>query len=213
MSWSRCSARASPCTERRRRRSRSRSLLDAERHRRGEPDATGAFHALALIQGPLLKHEYDLSTHGHYEEGWEIGAVIVDVQSLITINEAHGFLAGDTLLRLLVATLGGVFPTGKIVRIHSDAFAVLLPPSAEREMTESLSGRVDDALKKSVALATGFTISLLALTISKPSHWQVLGPLVWAECERAHTMTRAGQASGIQRRRVELDAAVPMTTL
>ena len=53
-------------------------LVEAELHRRGMPDAvTGAFHALALKEGQLLKEEFDLNTHGH-ADGWVLGAVTVD---------------------------------------------------------------------------------------------------------------------------------------
>src|SRR5690242_20586320 len=110
-----------------------RALYDAERFRRGEPDPSGAFHAFALLQGSLLRREYDLSTHGHYEEGWAIGAVVVDIKELILVNQAHGFETGDRALREVVAALKALYPSALVVRIHSDAFAALLPPSAEIE--------------------------------------------------------------------------------
>ncbi|MFP2909770.1 hypothetical protein ACLESD_32935, partial [Pyxidicoccus sp. 3LFB2] len=54
-----------------------------------------------------------------------------------------------------------------------------------------------------------WTVSLLELTVDAPSHWQVLGPLVWAELERTHVMVRTGRASGLQQRRLRLDGFVP----
>ena len=51
-------------------------LVETELHRRGSPDKSGAFHALSLNQGSLLREEYDLSTHGH-SDGWLIGALLV----------------------------------------------------------------------------------------------------------------------------------------
>ena len=198
------------------------ALLDAEHWRRCMPDPTGAFHVYALTQGPLLQREYDLSTHGHWE-GWEIGAVVVDIQRLIAVNQEHGFPAGDATLRAVVESLQELYPTAKVVRIHSDAFAALLPPSAEVEMTAALETQTRAALHRRVPellekagqprLSLEYTVSLMHLTIVKPSHWQTLGPLVWAECDRAHVMARSGQASGVQRRRIVLDASVPMTTL
>jgi len=196
-------------------------LIAAEEFRRGDPDPiSGAQHVYALTQGALLRREYDLSTHGHWE-GWEIGAVVVDIRRLILVNQEHGFPAGDAVLHAVASTLKETFPTGRVVRIHSDAFAVLLPPSAERLVDVALEAEARSALGAGVpaklteaghpAIPLEYTISLLHLTIAKPSHWQVLGPLVWAECERAHTMTTGGQASGVQMRRIELDAAVPIT--
>src|SRR3954451_21657830 len=75
------------------------AMIDAEAHRRGERDAvSGAFHALALNQGSLLKEEYDLSTHGH-SSGWVLGAAVVDIRELTLINMQHGFEMGDRVLR------------------------------------------------------------------------------------------------------------------
>jgi len=53
-----------------------------------------------------------------------------------------------------------------------------------------------------------FTISALRLTVRDPSHWQVLGPLLWAEIERAHVLARRGLASGIQERELDLAGRV-----
>jgi hypothetical protein len=54
-----------------------------------------------------------------------------------------------------------------------------------------------------------FTISALRLTVRDPSHWQVLGPLLWAEIERAHVMARRGRAAGVQERELHLDGRIP----
>lgn len=182
------------------------ALREAERYRRGEPEAkSGAFHVWALTQGALLKHEYDLSTHGHWE-GWVIGALVVDLQRLINLNMERGFAAGDEALRQVASALARRWPRGKVVRIHGDAFALLLPPSAEVPVTEALLDEARAALPPELQ----YTLSLVELTIVSPSHWQVLGPLVWAECERAHVLAKSGQAQGVQRRRIELDAAVSL---
>ncbi|MGA9520893.1 MAG: GGDEF domain-containing protein [Myxococcaceae bacterium] len=199
-----------------------RALLDAEKARRGEPDAiTGAFHVLSLTQGALLRYEYDLPTHGHYE-GWEIGAVIVDPVELIKVNQSHGFPAGDATLRAIADTLQDVFPTGRLVRIHSDALAMLLPPSSERVVDAGLEQTTREALRDGVprrlaaagltGISLDYTVALLHLIIEHPSHWQVLGPLVWAESERALVLARTRAAQGVQRRRIPLEASVPITT-
>lgn len=197
-----------------------RALLEAERHRRGEPDASGAFHALALTQGSLLRYEYDLSTHGHHA-GWTVGAVVVDIKALILVNQEHGFAAGDELVSAVAGTLIDTYPSAKVVRIHSDAFAVLLAPSSELGVTDAHEAKTRAALAAGVPqrlvaashprLTPEYSIALLELTVARPSHWQVLGPIVWAECERAYAMARAGQASGVQQRHLDLNGAVPMT--
>ena len=38
----------------------------------------------------------------------------------------------------------------------------------------------------------------MRLVISQPPNWQILGPLVWAEAERAHALERAGKAEPVQ---------------
>lgn len=191
------------------------SLTDAERWRRGEPDATGALHKLALTQGELLQQEYDLGTHGHLS-AWEIGVMGVDVVELIRVNQRLGFEAGDAVLKATAAALKQAHPRARVVRIHSDAFAVLFPPSAGETVEEPLRARTRERLVKATepllegGPALEFTVSLLRLEIAQPSHWQVLGPLVWAEAERAHVLERRGGAAGVQRRRIELGAAIPL---
>ncbi len=185
------------------------ALADAEAARRGEPDpVSGALHGLALTQGSLMKREYDLSTHGHHE-GWDVGAVIVDIQRLIRVNMAHGFAAGDAALRQVAQTLMNTFPTARVVRQHPDAFCVLLPPSAEVPLTSELRAQTLEALRTEGPAGLDYTVALLQLTLQKPSHWQVLGPLIWAECERALTQVSRGHpGEQILRRVLQLDAAI-----
>ncbi|HYO56523.1 diguanylate cyclase domain-containing protein [Archangium sp.] len=190
-------------------------LLDEEHARRGMPDATGALNPLALTQGTLLKEEFDLSTHAHHA-GWTVGALIVDVKGMIHINARHGFAAGDAMLRAVVESLRTGFPGAKVVRLQGDNFAALLVPTSGLLVTEGLreptrSRLVADARASlpGDAEAPDFTLALLELTIEQPTHWQVLGPLVWGELERAYTLERMGNAEGLQRRRLLLGGFVP----
>ena len=172
---------------------------------------------LALTQGSLLKEEYDLSTHGHLP-AWEVGVVMVDVKEMIRVNQALGFEAGDAVLREVVRALKALHPRAPVVHIHSDAFAALLTPSSEETVSEELKARDAAAVRQALAALiqerTGqtypveLTVSALRLEIAQPSHWQVLGPLVWAETERAHVLERRGQAPAVQARRIELGGAI-----
>ncbi len=192
-------------------------LLEMEAARLGLPDKTGAIQPLALTQGSLLQPEFDLSVHGH-PPGWQLGAVIVDVRGTIHLNMKYGFKGGDLALKSVVSALKAAFPTGKVVRSHSDAFAVLLPPSAERPMSADFRPAAEVAVKAGlsealktldpVAETPELTISLLRLTIERPAHWVVLGPLVWSELERAHVLERQGNAPPIQLRHLDLAATV-----
>ncbi len=194
-------------------------LVDAELHRRGVPDlVSGATHALALKEGQLLKEEFDLSTHGH-ADGWVMGAVVVDPLEFTLFNMRYGFKAGDAALRAMVAGMREVCPQAKVTRIHTDGFAILLGPTAEQPVTPELLPRLRDALPARVAAATPddgepkkamvFTLGLLELTVVDPPNWQLLGPLVWAECERALIIARRRPSAEVLRRRVVLDGRLP----
>lgn len=184
-------------------------LVDAELHRRGYPDAvTGAAHALALNQGSLIKEEFDLSTHGH-ADGWVMGAVLIDPLEFTVFNMNHGFKAGDAALRAIVEGLREVVPSSKVVRIHTDGFAMLLGPTADRTVSPEIIARLKDVLPAKVGKPIQFTFGLLELTVVDPPNWQLLGPLIWAECERALLIARRQPTEALQRRRVVLDGRLP----
>ena len=129
-------------------------LVDAELHRRGYPDSvTGAVHALALNQGSLLKEEFDLSSHGH-SDGWVIGAVLVDPLEFTLFNMRYGFKAGDEALRAMVAGMKQVCPSAKVVRIHTDGFAILLGPTADQKVNADLLPKLRELLPAKVAAVT-----------------------------------------------------------
>ncbi len=194
-----------------------KALLEAEACRRGAPDpVSGALNVLFLTQGALLKPEYDVSVHGHAP--WEVGLLTVDVLELIRVNQAAGFSAGDAFLRAVASCLLATFPSAHVVRIHTDCFCVLFAPSSGMELTEQQRTQASEALARTVADFRGreprlpepldFTLGLARLDVVDPSHWQVLGPLVWAEAERVHVLRRAGKAEGILLRRVDLGGRV-----
>jgi len=196
------------------------ALLDAEACRRGGPDpVSGALNVLFLTQGALLKPEYDISIHAHVP--WEVGMLTVDVVELIHVNQAAGFPAGDAVLRAVAGCLTATFAGAPVVRIHTDCFAVLFPPSAGVDVTDDVRTRARAALAGAVAEArtrvprlperVDFTLGLARLQVVDPSHWQLLGPLVWAEAERTHVLARAGKAEGLVLRRVDLSGRVPVT--
>ena len=191
-------------------------LVRFEQARRGHPDPlTGTLQALALLQGDRLKREFDLSVHAH--TGWPFGAIIVDVKGLIRINAGRGMMAGDEVLKVVASALGRALPGVPLLRVHGDCFAALFLPSTGLELEpahlERVSVALDEAAIQLVSLSgpgarVEFTVSALRLRIFDPAHWQVLGPLVLSEIERAHAMARRGLASGIQERTIRLDGRV-----
>ena len=49
----------------------------------------------------------------------------------------------------------------------------------------------------------------LELTVVDPPNWQLLGPLVWAECERALTIAKRQPYENVLRRSVTLNGRLP----
>jgi GGDEF domain-containing protein len=187
-------------------------LAQEDAWRRGARDRlSGAFHRLGLLQGALLKEDFDAGLHAG-ESGWRLGAVLVDLVSLTTFNAAHGFEEGDRALKSTVEALQAAFSGAKIVRIHADAFAVLLGPTAEAKFNAQSEAVARTALESVSARWTprlAFTIALLDLTLVSPSHHEVIGPLVWAECERALMLKKRVPETGPIQRRISLDALLP----
>lgn len=192
------------------------ALLTAEQGRRGEPDPrTGAAPVAALLQGSLLQAEFDPSLH---LEGWRLGAVVADVREMMRHNARLGFARGDALLAAVAGALRAALPTARVVRLHGDAFAALLPPSSGVALEEAHATQARAALGAALApfaregevpAPVEVTVALLDLTVTQPAHWQVLGPLVWSELERALLLERLERARGLQTRRLELGGAVP----
>ncbi|HMK74505.1 MAG TPA: diguanylate cyclase [Myxococcaceae bacterium] len=193
------------------------TLLDAEACRRGAPDpVSGALHVFFLTQGELLRPEYDLSVHAHAP--WEVGLLTADVRGMIHVNQAAGFAAGDRFLRAVAAALAAAFPRAHVVRIHTDCFLCLFPPSAEARLDDSLRQLARARLAEAEAgfrstepkleTPVDFTLGLGRLRIVDPSHWQVLGPLVWAEAERIHALTRTGKLEAVHEHTLDLAGRV-----
>jgi GGDEF domain-containing protein len=197
-----------------------RALLDAEACRRGAPDpVSGALNVLFLTQGAMLKPEYDISVHAHGP--WEVGILTVDVLGMIHVNQAAGFAAGDSFLRAVAHCLAAAFSAAQVVRIHTDCFCVLFPPSADTEVSEEHRQRARTHLASALAdfragephlpQPVDFTLGLARLRVVEPSHWQVLGPLVWAEAERTHVLARAGKGEALLVRTLNLGARVEVS--
>ena len=141
-----------------------------------------------------------------------------DSKELIEVNKSSGFSGGDHVLLEISAQFRRAFPREQIVRMHGDCYAVLFLPSSGEALQEADLIRARAALVEvtAAAVASGltmnleYTLSALRLRVFDPSHWQVLGPLLVSEIERAHAMTRRGLASGIQERELRLDGRIPI---
>jgi len=134
------------------------------------------------------------------------------------VNQEMGFALGDRFLRAVASALSAAFPGVPVVRVHTDCFAALFLPSTGVGLEASSPDHALQALHRAAEAfrasegipqrPVDFTVSGLRLTVTDPSHWQVLGPLLWAEIERAHAAARRGLASGIQERTLRLDGRI-----
>ena len=147
-----------------------------------------------------------------------MGLLTADVRGMIHVNQAAGFAAGDRFLRAVAAALAAAFPRAHVVRIHTDCFLCLFPPSAEARLDDSLRQLARARLAEAEAgfrstepkleTPVDFTLGLGRLRIVDPSHWQVLGPLVWAEAERIHALTRTGKLEAVHEHTLDLAGRV-----
>ena len=123
---------------------------------------------------------------------------------------------GDTAAysSITVADVGGVrtymtftAAAGVGVRASDGKLMFRYPQAANK--TANVANPVYSNNKVFFTSAYGTGGGLLELTVHQPSHWQVLGPLLWAEVERAYIMERTGRTHGLQRRHLRLDAFLP----
>lgn len=186
--------------------------------RKGLPDPqTGSLTRSYLIEGVLLRDTMEQPELG-LEGDWSCGVVAVDVLGLMHVNDRLGMEGGEQMLKVVADGLRAFCPDRPIIRLHGDAFAALYLPPGGHNISDGSPDRLSDALTGMAqermpelgeqGLEPRFTVAALDLVVERPFHWRVLGPLVWAEAERAHVAVRTGRASGLQHRRISLDGCV-----
>ena len=186
--------------------------------RKGAPDPqTGALARSYLIEGVMLRDTLPDPDHGLDGE-WRAGIVAVDVRGLALVNDRLGMEAGEKLLAIVAEGLRAFANDRPIVRIHGDAFAVLYLPPDPHDLDDGSAATLETQLVSRAreqvpeldaqGIAPAFTVGASDLVIDRPSHWRILGPLVWAEAERAHHAVRNRAVLGLQRRRILLDGYV-----
>ncbi|KAB7762309.1 sensor domain-containing diguanylate cyclase [Xanthomonas maliensis] len=83
---------------------------------------TGVFNRHQL--GTALSHEFELATR----QGWPLSIAFIDLDDFKRVNDAHGHLVGDEVLRNFAQTLLRMVRTSDLVaRYGGEEFLVILP--------------------------------------------------------------------------------------
>jgi diguanylate cyclase (GGDEF)-like protein/PAS domain S-box-containing protein len=121
-------------------------------------DLTGAFNRSFFNQN--LRAELSRAQR----LGYSVGLLIVDVDDLKVVNDRHGHLAGDALLKMVVEGLRvSTRETDWVARYGGDEFAVVLPGCAPDQLEGVGEKLRRNVAERSIELASG---ERLGITVS-----------------------------------------------
>jgi diguanylate cyclase (GGDEF)-like protein len=103
----------------------------------------------------------------------QFAVLFVDLDNFKQVNDAHGHLMGDSVLREVARRLSDSVRDGDhVVRFGGDEFVVLVERVTGRSEIEPIIGRIHAALQKPIALPDGeFTLSLsIGVAEVSPDH-------------------------------------------
>ena len=118
--------------------------------------------AMRLLQGAL---------HRAQRSGSIIGVLFIDLDGFKAINDTHGHLAGDELLRMVARTLQDQVRAGDVVaRLGGDEFVVVLEPVDVQESAVLVADRLVESLQAPFMLSGGHEVRIgasVGLAISR----------------------------------------------
>ncbi len=122
--------------------------------------------------------------------GHPLSLVVVDVDHFKAINDSHGHLAGDEVLRSLARVLQGeVRDMDVVARYGGEEFVVVLPDCG---LTDAL--RVGERVRAAVAVATGLPgVTVSGGVATLPDHADTGVGLVAAADEAMYSAKRSGR--------------------
>lgn len=135
-----------------------------------EEDALGGVDELTgLYDEAYLQHQLGHLLRIHQRYGQPFSLLLVDVDGLDRINEAHGRDAGDAALVAVAAAIrGAVAGSDRAVRLAGDEFCVLAHRQAARQAAE-LAERIADAVESAKA-PKGVALGVAIGVVSCPEH-------------------------------------------
>jgi diguanylate cyclase (GGDEF)-like protein len=136
---------------------------------------TGAWNHAAILQ--ILDRELNRARR----EGGSVGVVLADLDHFKQVNDTHGHLAGDEVLREVSARLSHAMrPDDLIGRYGGEEFLLVLPgcdAAATRKVCERLRARVADDAVSHEARSVRVTLSLGAAVFATPYELDAVGLL------------------------------------
>ena len=87
-----------------------------------------------------------------------VGLLFLDINGLKKINDLKGHLAGDNLIKRAASALKNIFPPEIIFRAGGDEFIIILEKVTEEVVINYVSRIKDEASKRDVSLAIGYSI-------------------------------------------------------
>jgi diguanylate cyclase (GGDEF)-like protein len=119
--------------------------------------------------------------------GWSCAVVIIDLDGLKAINDEHGHVVGDAVLRTVGSELTDSVRTADVAaRLGGDEFALIVMEADAAHVAELLS-RVTAAVNQSL---TGLTVTLSSGTAMVPADGTDPGELYRLADERLYTSRR-----------------------
>jgi diguanylate cyclase (GGDEF)-like protein len=152
---------------------------------------------LTGLPGPAELHEWlRIQLAEHQRHGQPFSLLLIDVEGLGRINQAHGRDAGDRMLRAVAAVLRRqIRPSDRAFRVADDEFCVLAPHQ-EADDAVPVAERLCELVERSQG-TEGYRIAISVGLASCPEHGTEADALLAAAEEASWAAKAAGRGVGV----------------